>query len=134
MGYFIVILAVTTLMSGIMLFLLKQIINLEFYATAWIYGLLRIGLVLLTLPLFCLVSIDLACLVRPTLIPITNDQPDFVAFYEVSYGTLMGSPRQQFYMKLIIAGWLFGILIKAIASITHVLQFYRHDFPDHLSQ
>ena len=55
MGYFIVILAVATLASGIMLFLLMQIMNLEYYATAWIYGLLRIGLVLLTIPLFVLV-------------------------------------------------------------------------------
>lgn len=34
MGYFIVILAVATLASGVMLFLLMQIMNLEFYATA----------------------------------------------------------------------------------------------------
>ncbi len=39
MGFFIVILVVTTLVSDIMLFLLAQIMNLEFYATARQYKL-----------------------------------------------------------------------------------------------
>lgn len=125
MGYFIVILAVATLASGVMLFLLMQIMNLEFYATAWIYGLLRIGLVLLTLPLFGLVTIYMMYLTRPVPIPITSDQPDFVAFYEVSYGMLRGTPLQKFYMRLVIAAWLLGVLVKTAVAVFQVFQFYR---------
>lgn len=125
MGYFIVILAVATLASGIMLFLLMQIMNLEYYATAWIYGLLRIGLVLLTIPLFVLVTMYMAYLARPVPIPITSDQPDFIAFYEVPYGMLSGSPLQKLYMRLIIAVWLLGILIKTVVAVVRVLRFDR---------
>lgn len=125
MGYFIVILAVATLASGIMLFLLMQIMNLEYYATAWIYGLLRIGLVLLTIPLFVLVTMYMAYLTRPVPIPITSDQPDFIAFYEVPYGMLRGSPLQKLYMGLIIAVWLLGILIKTVVAVVRVLRFDR---------
>ena len=125
MGYFIVILAVATLASGIMLFLLMQIMNLEYYATAWIYGLLRIGLVLLTIPLFVLVTMYMAYLARPVAIPITSDQPDFIAFYEVPYGMLRGSPLQKLYMGLIIAVWLLGILIKTVVAVVRVLRFDR---------
>ena len=108
-----------------MLFLLMQIMNLEYYATAWIYGLLRIGLVLLTIPLFVLVTMYMAYLTRPVPIPITSDQPDFIAFYEVPYGMLRGSPLQKLYMGLIIAVWLLGILIKTVVAVVRVLRFDR---------
>ncbi len=125
MGYFIVILVVATLASGVMLFVLMQIMNLEFYATAWIYGLLRIGLVLLTLPLFVLVTIYMMYLARPVPIPITSDQPDFIGFYEVSYGMLRGTPSQKVYMRLIIAVWLLGVLVKTAFAVVQVFRFYR---------
>lgn len=125
MGFFIVILAVTTLVSGIMLFLLAQITNLELYATAWIYGLLRMGLVFLTLPLFVLVSLELAYMARPVPIPITSDQPDFISFYEGTYWTLRGFPSQKIYMRLVIAVWFLGVLVKTVTAVVPVIRFYR---------
>ena len=125
MGYFIVILAVATLASGIMLFLLMQIMNQEYYATAWIYGLLRIGLVLLTLPLFGLVAMYMAYLAWPVAIPITSDQPDFIAFYEVPYGMLRGTPLQRNYMRLVIVVWLLGVLVRTAVAVVRVLRFDR---------
>lgn len=124
MGFFITILLITTISSGIMLFLLMRIADLEFYATAWIYRLLKAGVIFLTFPLFGLVCICFAYLSRPISIPVTNEQPDIISIYEGSYWLIRGYPSQKLYMALIIAIWLAGVFIKIAFVSIHIIQFY----------
>lgn len=133
MGFFITILSVTTFTSGIMLFLLMQIANLEFYATTWIYALLRIGLIFLTFPIFGLVSIYFAYLARPILVPLTSEQPDIISIYEGSYWILRGSPTQKFYMRLVLVIWLVGVFIKIAVIAVRIIRFYRNILRESIS-
>lgn len=122
MGYFLLILLSASLATGVMLFFLVQISNIEKYATTWIYNLLKAGLIFLTVPLIVLIIFFVYSLTKVSM--IRSYQSDFLLYYKYIFFTYQNLNKSYFWIIFFV--WILGVLFKGTRMFFDVIHFYKY--------
>lgn len=122
MKTFIIILCSSSISTSIMLISLIFVANKEQYAVKWIYSLLKIGLVFLTVPVVVFTMLISLYLLK--LNYISSNQADFEIYKKFSYFILQDTFLNNNFFYIFFIIWIFGVLISTIILIIKIIRFY----------
>ena len=125
MIYFITFMMSTSVTIIVMLLFLIIVARKEQYACSWIYGLIKLGLILLTVPAFALTCSILYYILRREILPIEENQPSVTLIFKEKYSILKRFYSYRPYVWNILYGWAIGAGIVVLKIAIDIYKFYK---------
>lgn len=126
MIYFITLMMSASITIMLMMLFLIIVARKEQYAHTWIYGLIKLGVILLTVPLMVLTLLLLYSILKREILPIGEDQPSVILIYREKYSILKRFYSYRPYVWIIFYGWLAGIAATLVKLGIDVFRFYKN--------
>lgn len=126
MIYFITLMMSASITIMLMMLFLIIVARKEQYAHTWIYGLIKLGVILLTVPLMVLTLLLLYSILKREILPIGEEQPSVILIYREKYSILKRFYSYRPYVWIIFYGWLAGIAATLVKLGIDVFRFYKN--------